>query len=78
MIALFTLNYTKQGGIYQMETNELQAIKDRAGINLLAYIIRSTLEKGYDAIPVDRLNDVILLTEGKVIDPKTFKELEVM
>jgi hypothetical protein len=61
-----------------METNELQAIKDRAGINLLAYIIRSTLEKGYDAIPVDRLNDVILLTEGKVIDPKTLKELEVM
>lgn len=61
-----------------METNELQAIKDRAGINLLAYIIRSTLEKGYDAIPVDRLNDVILLTEGKVIDPKTFKELEVI
>jgi len=61
-----------------MGTNELQAIKDRAGINLLAYIIRSTLEKGYDAIPVDRLNDVILLTEGKVIDPKTFKELEVI
>ena len=61
-----------------METNELQAIKDRAGINLLAYIIRSTLEKGYDAIPVDRLNEVILLTEGKVIDPKTFKELEVI
>lgn len=61
-----------------METNELQAIKDRAGINLLAYIIRSTLEKGYDAVTVDRLNDVILLTEGKVIDPKTFKELEVM
>jgi len=61
-----------------METNELQAIKDRAGINLLAYIIRSTLEKGYDAIPVDRLNDVLLMTEGKVIDPKTFKELEVI
>jgi len=61
-----------------MGTNELQAIKDRAGINLLAYIIRSTLEKGYDAIPVDRLNDVILLTEGKVIDPKTLKELEVI
>ena len=36
------------------------------------------VEKGYDAVPVDRLNDVILLTEGKVIDPKTFKELEVM
>jgi len=61
-----------------METNELQAIKDRAGINLLAYIIRSTLEKGYDAIPIDRLNDVLLMTEGKVIDPKTFKELEVI
>lgn len=61
-----------------METNELQAIKDRAGINLLAYIIRSTLEKGYDAIPIDRLNDVLLMTEGKVVDPKTFKELEVI
>jgi hypothetical protein len=61
-----------------METNELQAIKDRDGINLLAYIIRSTLEKGYDAIPIDRLNDVLLMTEGKVIDPKSFKELEVM
>jgi hypothetical protein len=61
-----------------METNELQAIKDRAGINLLAYIVRSTLEKGYDAIPIDRLNDVLLMTEGKVIDPKTFKELEVI
>jgi delta 1-pyrroline-5-carboxylate dehydrogenase len=61
-----------------MGTNELQAIKDRAGINLLAYIVRSTLEHGYDAVTVDRLNDVILLTEGKVIDPKTFKELEVM
>lgn len=61
-----------------METNELQAIKDRAGIDLLAYIVRSTLEKGYDAVPVDRLNDVLMLTEGKVIDPKSFKELEVM
>ena len=62
-----------------MESNkELQAIKDRCGINLLSYIIRSTLERGYDAVTVDRLNDVILLTEGKVIDPKTFKELEVM
>ena len=59
-------------------SNELQAIKDRCGINLLNYIIRSTLERGYDAVTVDRLNDVILLTEGKVIDPKTFKELEVM
>lgn len=61
-----------------MGTNELQAIKDRAGINLLAYIVRSTLEKGYDAISIDRLNDVLLMTEGKVIDPKSFKELEVM
>lgn len=58
--------------------NELQAIKDRCGIELLSYIIRSTLEHGYDAVTVDRLNDVILLTNGKVIDPKTFKELEVM
>ena len=61
-----------------MENNELQAIKDRCGINLLAYIIRSTLEKGYDAVTIDRLNEVLLLTEGKVIDPKSFKELEVI
>ena len=59
-------------------TNELQAIKDRCGINLLAYIIRSTLERGYDAVTVDRLNEVMLLTEGKVIDPKSMKELEVI
>lgn len=61
-----------------MENNELQAIKDRCGINLLAYIIRSTLEKGYDAVTIDRLNEVLLLTEGKVIDPKSYKELEVI
>ena len=61
-----------------METNELQAIKDRDGINLLTYIIRSTLEKGYDAVPVDRLNDVLMATEGKVIDFQSLKELEVM
>ena len=58
--------------------NELQAIKDRCGINLLSYIIRSTLERGYDAVTVDRLNEVILLTEGKIIDPKSLKELEVI
>ncbi len=57
---------------------DLQAIKDRCGIELLAYIMRSTLEHGYDAVTVDRLNDVILMAEGKVIDPKTFKELEVI
>ena len=57
---------------------DLQAIKDRCGIELLTYIIRSTLEHGYDAVTVDRLNDVILMAEGKVIDPKTFKELEVI
>jgi hypothetical protein len=57
---------------------DLQAIKDRCGIELLTYIRRSTLEHGYDAVTVDRLNEVILLTEGKVIDPKSFKELEVM
>lgn len=61
-----------------MVTKELQAIKDRCGIELLTYIIRSTLEHGYDAVTVDRLNEVILLTEGKVIDPKSLKELEVM
>lgn len=61
-----------------MENNELQAIKDRCGINLLAYIIRSTLEKGYDAVTIDRLNEVLLLTEGKVVDPKSYKELEVI
>jgi hypothetical protein len=61
-----------------MESNELQAIKDRCGINLLAYIIRSTLEKGYDAVTIDRLNEVLMMTEGKVVDPKSFKELEVM
>ena len=61
-----------------MENNELQAIKDRCGINLLAYIIRSTLEKGYDAVTIDRLNEVLLLTEGKVVDPKPYKELEVI
>ena len=57
---------------------DLQAIKDRCGIELLTYIIRSTMEHGYDAVTVDRLNEVILLTEGKVIDPKSFKELEVI
>ena len=57
---------------------DLQAIKDRCGIELLTYIIRSTLEHGYDAVTVDRLNDVILMAEGKVIDPKSFKELEVI
>lgn len=62
----------------KMESNELQAIKDRCGINLLAYIIRSTLEKGYDAVTIDRLNEVLMMTEGKVVDPKSFKELEVM
>ena len=61
-----------------MENNELQAIKDRCGINLLAYIIRSTLEKGYDAVTIDGLNEVLLLTEGKVVDPKSYKELEVI
>ncbi len=61
-----------------MENNELQAIKDRCGINLLAYLIRSTLEKGYDAVTIDRLNEVLLLTEGKVVDPKSYKELEVI
>lgn len=61
-----------------MENNELQAIKDRCGINLLAYIIRSTLEKGYDAVTIDRLNEVLLLTEGKVVDPKSYKELEAI
>lgn len=61
-----------------MQNNELQAIKDRCGINLLAYIIRSTLEKGYDAVTIDRLNEVLLLTEGKVVDPKSYKELEVI
>ena len=61
-----------------MESNELQAIKDRCGINLLTYIIRSTLEKGYDAVTIDRLNEVLMMTEGKVVDPKSFKELEVM
>lgn len=61
-----------------MENNELQAIKDRCGINLLTYIIRSTLEKGYDAVTIDRLNEVLMMTEGKVVDPKSFKELEVM
>ncbi len=58
--------------------NELQAIKDRCGIELLSYIMRSTLEHGYDAVTVDRLNDVILMTEGKIIDPKTMRELEVI
>lgn len=57
---------------------DLQAIKDRCGIELLTYIISSTLEHGYDAVTVDRLNEVILLTEGKVIDSKSFKELEVI
>ena len=57
---------------------DLQAIKDRCGIELLAHIMRSTLERGYDAVTVDRLNDVILMTEGKVIDPKTYRELEVI
>ena len=58
--------------------NELQAIKDRAGIELLAYIIRNTLERGYDAVTVDRLNDVLIIAEGRVVDPKSLKELEVM
>lgn len=58
--------------------NELQAIKDRSGIELLAYIIRNTLERGYDAVTVDRLNDVLIIAEGRVVDPKSLKELEVM
>jgi hypothetical protein len=71
------LYHFKEG--FSMENNkELQAIKDRCGIDLLSYIIRSSLEHGCAAVPVDRLNEVILLTNGKVIDPKTFKELEVM
>jgi len=57
---------------------ELQAVKDRCGINLLSYIVRSTVERGYDAVTVDRLNDILLLTEGKVIDPKTMREMEVI
>lgn len=59
-------------------SKELQAIKDRCGIDLLKYIIRSTLEKGYDAVTIDRLNEVVLLTDGKIVDPKSFRELEVI
>ena len=58
--------------------NELQAIKDRAGIELLAHILRNTIEHGYDAVTVDRLNDVLIIAEGRVVDPKSLKELEVI
>ncbi len=58
--------------------NELQAIKDRAGIELLAHILRNTIENGYDAVTVDRLNDVLIIAEGRVVDPKSLKELEVI
>ena len=61
-----------------MSNAEVQAIKDRSAINLLVYIMRSTVAKGHDAVTIDRLNDVLMLADGAVVDPKSYKELEVI
>lgn len=61
-----------------MSNAEVQAIKDRSAIELLVYIMRSTVAKGYDAVTVERLNDVLMLADGAVVDPKSHKELEVI
>ena len=58
--------------------NDFQATKDRIAVELLGYIIRATLAKGYDAVTIDRLNEVLMVADGRVIDPKSFKELEVI
>lgn len=60
-----------------MSNGEIQAIKDREAIKLLVHIMRSTLAKGYDAVTIERLNDVLMLADGAVVDPKTYRELEV-
>lgn len=58
--------------------DNIQATKDRIAVELLGYIIRATLAKGYDAVTVDRLNEVLMVADGKVVDLKSFKELEVI
>ena len=55
-----------------------QAIKDRCAVNLVAELIRETLEAGETNISLDRLNDVLFVAEGRVIMPSSLRELEVI
>lgn len=55
-----------------------QAIKDRAAIELLKHMVKTSIALDKGAISVMDLNNVIVVAEGKAIDPKTFREVEVI
>ena len=50
--------------------------KDRIAIELLKYMIKDTFAQGYDAIPIHRLNEVLMVAEGIVIEPLSKREKE--
>ena len=52
--------------------------RETAALDLLKYQIKSTLAQGYDAITIDKLNEVLFIAYGTVIDPEQKKELELM
>lgn len=52
--------------------------KDRIAIELLKYMIKDTFAQGFDAIPIHRLNEVLIVAEGTVIEPLSARELELI
>ena len=58
--------------------SQIQAIKDRAAINHLRYIIKDTFAQGLDAVTVKRLNEVLMIAEDRVINPTDKQEVELI
>ena len=57
---------------------ESQSIKDRAAIELLVFKMKYRLAQGYDTLLLSDVNDVLMVADGKIVEPLNKKELEVI
>ena len=55
-----------------------QAVRDRAAIDLLKFLMEKTLQEEHDYLSIEELNMVLMVADKKVLVPKMDREVEVI
>ena len=55
-----------------------QAVRDRAAIDLLKFLMEKKLQADHEYLSIEELNMVLMVADKKVLVPKIDREVEVI
>lgn len=55
-----------------------EEVRAKAAIELLVFKMKYRLAQGYDTLLLSDVNDVLMVADGEIIEPRSKRELEVI